>query len=120
IHKQSEKKWGIVFDEVETEEGVTILVPSFDEIYESQYDSILQALMYNKMKKEYEIQKKPVPDIPLGLMRNYYEYDYSTITDDTFNSFFGMVSTLRDPRTCTSHKSQGQQWDNVIVAVNNI
>lgn len=115
ITKANVKKWGVIFDSVTIESldgflSTTIFVPSFPDAFQAEYIKWINVAKYNAGIANL------TPDESL----NYKFNDFASLTDKSLNKFMFKVATLREGRASTVHRAQGQQWNNCIIAFNNI
>lgn len=89
------------------------LCPSEPDQFKNQIDQLYNIIKFNEGKLT-----KKLADEEYELRKN--NLDLQTLTNKMINEFLAGVSTLRDARVSTVHKAQGQQWENVIIAYDNI
>ncbi len=114
IEARAFKKWGIAFDKVKVSDEISegdILVPSDQETFADDYQNWINIAKYND-----GLGVKLTP----RQLADYKEYGYGLIDKKTLNEFVSSVVTLREGRASTIHRAQGQQWNNCIIAFNNI
>lgn len=110
IQKSNFLMWGVKFDTVIIEPDYKVFVPADPTTYNDEFLKWIEVVKYNSKSGTLSFDQ----------ITNYEKYDYKTLTNDNFNEFIAKVVTFREGRASTTHRAQGQQWDNCIIAVNNI
>jgi energy-coupling factor transporter ATP-binding protein EcfA2 len=115
ILKEEKMQWGVKFDKVHLidEYGIEAdaFVPSDPDRFLDDYTRWIEVAKFNGGKGN---------TLSKDLTALFRVYDYSTLDNDSLNEFMARVTTLREGRASTIHRAQGQQWDNCIIAFNNI
>lgn len=115
IIKENVKKWGVRFDRVSVMEvnGVDmhdILVPSEPDRFQEDQLKWINIAKYNAGISYLTKDEQLLFDA----------LDYKSLDNKSMNLFMVDVTTLREGRASTTHRAQGQQWNNCIIAFNNI